>query len=289
MSLERNVPMLAHACKTTSVAADIHINGIFSSLFVLSFQSLPSVTITMDLGFGKENQVVGDAVGKALLQSSSAQEAALDHELQRYDSLLQDEDALEQLRRKRLAELKKQQDQRAQWKRQGHGVYQDLVDSSNVDVAKAFFEATKQSSRVIIHFYRPTTPACEIFHSHLSILATQHLETKFLRINVGGCDEGINGASFLVDKLGIVIMPTVVLVKDRRVVHHLHGFDELGGMDDFSIKTLAYVLSTHGVLNARDDEVPPPKDVQGGGINAIRVMKHGKIREGMYNDEYDSE
>jgi hypothetical protein len=246
----------------------------------------------MDLGFGKENQVVGDAVGKALLFSSEQQEAALDNELQRYDRLLQDkdEDALEQLRKERLQTLKQQHEQRMRWKAQGHGVYCDLVDSSNADVARAFFEATKQSERLVIHFYRPTTPACDTFHSHLSKLAALHLETRFLKINVEGCEEGINGASYLVTKLGIIVMPTLVLVKNRKVVHHLHGFDELGGSDDFATKTLAYVLGTHGVLNARDDEVPPPRDVQGSSsVNAIRVTKGSKIREGMYNDDYDSE
>jgi thiol-disulfide isomerase/thioredoxin len=213
----------------------------------------------MDLGFGKENQVVGEAVNRVLSQQTKAQEAAIDEELNRYDSLLEDETALEQLRKRRLEQLKKQQKQRQEWKNNGHGEYRDLVDSKNVDVAKAFFETTKQSERVVVHFYRPTTSTCDIFHKHLQHLAAQHLETKFVKINVEGCEQGSNGASFLVEKLGIVILPTLVLIKNRKVIHHLHGFDELGGSEEFDTKTLAYVLGTHGVLNARDDEVPPTK------------------------------
>lgn len=247
----------------------------------------------MDLGFGKENQVLGDAVNKALLQTSKAQEAALDEELHRYDGLLEDEDALEQLREKRLQQLKQQQKQRQEWKSMGHGTYVDLVESTqNANVAKAFFETSKKSECVVVHFYRPLTPACDVFHSHLSKLASQHLETKFCKINVEGCEEGINGATYLVEKLGIVIMPTLVLIRKRKVVHHLHGFDELGGSDDFSVSTLAYVLGTHGVLSARDDEVPPPEDIaNGSSVNAIRISKGGSknIRQGGYTGAYEEE
>jgi thiol-disulfide isomerase/thioredoxin len=250
-------------------------------------QSLTSLLVKMDLGFGNANQVLGEVAAKALLQSSKAQEVALDAEMQRYDALLEDEDALEQLRARRLVQLKNTQKQRQQWKEQGHGVYSSLLEGQG-DVAKAFFEATKQSQRVVIHFYRPTTASCDIFHLHLQALARQHLETRFIKINVEGCEKGTNGASFLVEKLGIVILPTLVLIRDRKAVHHLHGFDELGGTDSFATNTLAYVLGKHGVVTPRDDEVPPYEDITGGSVNAIRILKAG-VRDGFHNDDYDNE
>jgi hypothetical protein len=75
---------------------------------------------------------------------------------------LEDETALEALRKRRLEQMKQQQKQRQECKSLGHGEYRDLVDSKNVDAAKAFFETTKQSERVVVHFYRPTTTTCEI-------------------------------------------------------------------------------------------------------------------------------
>ena len=241
----------------------------------------------MDLGFGNANQVLGEVAAKALFQSSKAQEAALDAELNRYDALLEDEDALEQLRARRLLQMKNAQKQRQQWKEQGHGVYSSLEEGQG-DVAKAFFEATKQSQRVVVHFYRPTTASCEVFHSHLQKLARQHLETRFVKINVEGCEKESNGSSFLVEKLGIVILPTLVLIRDRKALHHLHGFDELGGTDNFATNTLAYVLGTHGVLTPRDDEVPPYEDITGGSVNTIRIHKTG-VRDGFHDDDYDNE
>jgi hypothetical protein len=44
-------------------------------------------------------------------------------------------------------------------------------------------------------------------------------------------------------------MPTLVLAKNGETFHHIRGFDELGGTDDFTTEELAYVLSQHGVLN----------------------------------------
>jgi hypothetical protein len=254
----------------------------------------------MDLGFGKENQTVGEAVNRVLLESSKAQEAAIDSELQRFDALLENEDALEQLRRRRLQQLKSQQKQHFEWKANGHGTYVELNESTQTnDVAKTFFDITKQSERVVVHFHRPSTPTCQVFHAHLEKLASLHLETKFCKINVEACEEGINGASYLVQKLGIVVLPTLVLIQNRKVVHHLHGFDELGGTEDFSGNTLAYILGAHGVLNARDDEVPPPQDVAKGSssVNAIRIHKANSssssasknIRSSEYNGEYQDD
>jgi len=249
---------------------------------------------------------VGEAVNRVLLESSKAQEAAIDLELQRFDALLlEGEDALEQLRRRRLQQLKSQQKQRLEWKANGHGTYVELNESTQTsdDLAKTFFDITKQSERVVVHFHRPSTRTCQVVHAHLEKLGSLHLETKFCKINVEACEEGINGASYLVQKLGIVVLPTLVLIQNRKVVHHLHGFDELGGTEDFSTNTLAYVLGAHGVLNARDDEVPPPQDVRmakgSSSVNAIRIHHKANssstssasknIRSSEYNGEYQDD
>jgi hypothetical protein len=68
----------------------------------------------------------------------------------------------------------------------------------------------------------------------------------------------------------------------------LHGFDELGGTDEFATNTLAYVLGSHGILTPRDDEVPPSEDIAGGSVNAIRIHK-ASVREGLHDESYDDE
>lgn len=234
----------------------------------------------MDLGFGQKNSAMGHAAAKALLQASKVQEQVLEQEISNYDRLLDDDEALEALRIKRLEQMKKEQQNRIQWKAQGHGVYSELGQGQDTrDVARAFFEVGKLSERLVIHFYRPTTPTCDIFHSHLEKLAPKHLETRFLRINVEACDTGSTtaaaaasrgsgtGASYLVEQLGVYVMPTLVVIRNRKVVHHIRGFDEWGGTETISTDSLAFVLGQHGGLIPTDDENNPlERNVIGRGI-----------------------
>jgi hypothetical protein len=232
---------------------------------------------------------------KALKTLTQLQEAALDAELDQYDALLQDDDALERLRERRKLEWKEQQQQRQRWKEYGHGTYSELTGDSTSDVAKAFFEASKQSDRFIVHFYRPTTsPYCDVFHKHLTTLAENHWETRFVKINVESTREGNQGLQYLIDKLQIRIMPTVVLIHKRRQVHQLRGFDELGGHENFSTTLLAHVLAAYEVLTLKShemdqlDEASDELEQIDGGVNRIKLNK--AIRRGIYEgDDNDEE
>jgi thioredoxin-like negative regulator of GroEL len=118
--------------------------------------------------------------------------------------------------------------------------YSELTDT------KEFFNAAKKSSRMVVHFYRGVTPRCEIVDAHFSKLAPAHVETRFVKINA-------EKNPFLVERLGIILMPSIVLIKDGKTDHTIHGFDEFGGVDDFTTETVAYVLAHHGVLNYEED------------------------------------
>jgi hypothetical protein len=265
----------------------------------------------MDLGFGNTNQAIGNAAASTLLRATEAQEAAIASEISRYDALLESNDSeLEKLRERRLAQMKSAADQRTKWLENGHGVYADLLSESQQqqhggDIARAFFDAAKKSNRIVIHFHRPTTRQCDVFHAALERLAPKHPETRFLKIDVEGCDDvreggsGV-GAKYLVEKLGIVVMPTLLIVKDRKAHHQLRGFDELGGRTDFTVNELAYVLGGHGALTRKDDEEVEPSFIGGGGgergsfagVNSLR-MKFGAgergVRRGGYDDFDDDE
>eukprot|EP00980_Cylindrotheca_fusiformis_P012614 scaffold3084_cov144-Cylindrotheca_fusiformis.AAC.62 len=242
----------------------------------------------MDLGFGSQNQKVGAVAANALLQGAKAQEESVEAELARYDRLLEDDDGLEELRRQRLAQMQKTHSQQKKWKDLGHGTYEELGGGHDArDVAREFFQAAKESDRLVVHFYRPTTRFCDVFHAHLEKLAPKHMETKFVRINVADCDHQGGGASYLVEKLGIIVMPTLLLVKDRKSIHQIRGFDELGGSDEFPTNALAFVLGQHGVLDPRDDEEVPEDVFNMEGINSIRINK-GARRGYRYGDaEFD--
>mmetsp|Transcript_19852 Transcript_19852/g.25564 ORF Transcript_19852/g.25564 Transcript_19852/m.25564 type:complete len:245 (+) Transcript_19852:48-782(+) len=244
----------------------------------------------MDLGFGQGNQTVGQAAAQAIEQVAKAQAEVLDQEMAKYDALLEDDQALEALRNRRLGQMKKAQQNKSKWLSLGHGVYSEFGSGQDTrDVARDFFEAAKQSERMVVHFYRPTTPLCDIFHKHLQLLAPKHLETRFVKINVEGADgsRGSGGASsFLVDKLGIRVMPTLVIVKNRKVEHHLRGFDELGATEEFSTEALAHVLGTYGgLIRTEEEEHPPEMDISSLGVNRIQI-KDGKHRMSLDDDDF---
>jgi len=193
--------------------------------------------------------------------------------------------------------MKAAQTQKTKWLENGHGTYADLSSGQQMDVAKAFFDAAKASNRMVVHFHRSSTRQCDVFHAALERLAPKHPETRFVKINVEGCDDtreggsGV-GAKYLVEKLGIVVMPTLLIVKDRKASHQVRGFDELGGKDDFTVNELAYVLGGHEALTRKDEEEVEPTFMGGGergieGVNSLRMMFGGSgrgVRRGGYDD-----
>ena len=238
----------------------------------------------MDLGFGNKNQRLGNVAASALLQVAQVQESTVDDQLDQFDDLLNDEEALSKFRANRMQELQQRHSQQKQWRAAGHGSYEELAASrqDSRDVAQEFFRVTKESDRVIVHFYRTSTALSDVFHKHLQEIAHKHLEARFLRINVEDCDrEGGKGASYLVEKLGIVVMPTLVLIHKRKAVHHIRGFDELGGTPDFPTSTLVNLLATHNVLHKEDTEYDNEDEhnesswnsKRVGGVNSIRIQR----------------
>lgn len=238
----------------------------------------------MDLGFGKSNQRLGNVAASALLQVAQVQESTVDEQLDQFDDLLHDEEALSKFRAKRMQELQQSHVQQQQWRSAGHGSYEELAASrqDSRDVAQEFFRVSKESERVIVHFYRPSTPWSDVFHKHLQEIAHNHLEARFVRINVEDCDkESGKGASYLVEKLGVIVMPTLVLIHKRKAVHHVRGFDELGGTPDFPTSALVKLLVHHKVLHQKDNEDDNEDEhnesmwnsKRVGGVNAIRLQR----------------
>ena len=175
-----------------------------------------------------------ERVGDGILQVAQAEESALDAKLQALENL--GEDDFEVLRQKRRAELQMKARKEQDWKQLGHGRYLEVNDT------KEFFNHCKKSERVIAHFYRPVTARCQIVDAHFEKLAQTHLETKFIKVDA-------EKNPFLAERLCIIVMPTIVLIKSGKTEHSIRGFDEFGGTDDFRTEDVAWVLSQHGVLD----------------------------------------
>ena len=155
------------------------------------------------------------------------------------DNLTQDD--FEELRKKRVEQLKAKQNMMDTWKSQGHGKLEEIADE------KQFFEEAKTNKLVVCHFYRSTTPYCLLLDQHLMKISPKHMETRFIKLNAEKCD-------YLVTKLRITVMPTLIIMVDNYACGRVEGFTELGNTDKFSTEKLEQVLGEKGVI----DYVPPP-------------------------------
>lgn len=190
--------------------------------------------------------IMEEAIQKQLedhvVQAAQAIEDAIDDKIAQLDKM--DEDDLEALRERRMAQLKKSVSQQKEWLALGNGTYSELGDQ------KEFFELVKGPDRLVAHFYRPTTWRCEIFDRHLSRLCKKHLGTRFIKVNA-------EKSPFLVDRLKIWMIPSLVLIVKGKAVHTICGFDEVGG-DDFDVEALEAVFRKHGAIvgdrTAADDD-----------------------------------
>ena len=160
--------------------------------------------------------------------------------------------------------MKKMQQQKQEWLTQGHGQYEEISEE------KEFFSICKKSKFVVCHFYRDSTFRCKIVDKHLNILAPNHLETKFIKINAEKCP-------FLVERLRIKVMPTICLAKDGKTIDYIVGFDDLGGSDEFTTDILEWRIARAEVINYSGDLLNPPENATGkkkGGILGLGTSKN---------------
>ncbi|XP_051131440.1 thioredoxin domain-containing protein 9 homolog [Andrographis paniculata] len=179
-----------------------------------------------------ENANVQEILEKQLLTVAKAVEDKIDDEIAALDRL--DLDDIEVLRERRLQQMKKMAEKRSRWTALGHGEYSEIPNE------KEFFSVVKASERVVCHFYRENWP-CKVMDKHMAILAKQHIETRFVKLNA-------EKSLYLSEKLKIVVLPTLALVKNAKVEDYVVGFDELGGTDDFSTEELEERLAKAEVI-----------------------------------------
>ncbi|KAL9244955.1 hypothetical protein vseg_018668 [Gypsophila vaccaria] len=184
---------------------------------------------------------------KQVLTVAKAMEDKLDEEIAALDRL--EDDDLEALRERRRRQMKKMAEKRSRWIALGHGEY------SEIPAEKDFFAVVKASERVVCHFYRENWP-CQVIDKHLSILAKQHIETRFVKIHA-------EKSPFLAEKLKIVVLPTLALIKNAKVENYVVGFDELGGKDDFSTEDLEEILGKYQVINFEGESSAKPSKSKG--------------------------
>lgn len=154
-----------------------------------------------------------------------------------------DEDyALEQIRAKRIAEIKAAQQIKTTQANLGHGSYSEIKEDE-------FLPSVIKSPFAVVSFFSADFPRCLIVDKHMSALARQHPETRFVRLDA-------TKAPFFVQKLKIIMLPSILLFKDGINIDRIVGFDELGGRDDFKTIALERRLVQAQVVK-RPEDWPP--------------------------------
>ena len=93
-------------------------------------------------------------VEQRLLAAAEMIEQHVDAKLEQLDKM--DEDDFEALRRKRMLNMKKAEQQKKEWMQIDHGRYEEIADESE------FFGVCKKSQNVVCHFYRDSTFYCKV-------------------------------------------------------------------------------------------------------------------------------
>ncbi|CAG9855772.1 unnamed protein product [Phyllotreta striolata] len=184
-----------------------------------------------------------NSVEQNLLHVTKAIEKQVDTVIEQIENL--DTTDLEQIRKNRVKELKKYEEQKRIWLQNDHGKYEELPEE------KCFFDVIKKSDNVVLHFYRDATPRCAIVDMHLKILAPRHIETKFTKLNAEKCP-------FLVEKLKIKVLPSIVLIQNGIMIDKIIGFTQLGNTDDFTTELLEWRIAQNSIIKYDGDLSTPP-------------------------------
>mmetsp|Transcript_57684 Transcript_57684/g.185359 ORF Transcript_57684/g.185359 Transcript_57684/m.185359 type:complete len:185 (-) Transcript_57684:130-684(-) len=174
-----------------------------------------------------------DFLSGALLAAARDTEAELDAELSRLDAIKDDD--LEDLRRKRMEQMKSSHADRQKKLAVGHGEY-DMIEE------KDFFDVAKKSEKIIVHFWRESTWRCEVMDKHLRQLAQKHWGTRFVKINA-------EKAPYLSERLHIWCLPSLVLCKGGKTEHTVVGFSEFSTGDEVTTEEVEEVLAKWGLIS----------------------------------------
>mmetsp|Transcript_71665 Transcript_71665/g.221661 ORF Transcript_71665/g.221661 Transcript_71665/m.221661 type:complete len:185 (-) Transcript_71665:308-862(-) len=169
----------------------------------------------------------------AVVAVAKEKEAELDEELARLDAIKEDD--IEEIRRKRLEQMKASHADRRSKLAAGHGEY-EMIDE------KEFFDVAKQSDKIVVHFWRESTWRCEIMDKHLKQLAQKHWGTRFVKLNA-------EKAQYLAERLHIWVLPSLVCCKGGKTDHTIVGFSEFATGDEATTEEVEALLAKWGMVS----------------------------------------
>ena len=193
------------------------------------------------IGGGKTNKILSDITTTAMAEKATESLIAMQSsEADSYATESNDDD-LEQLRQKRLAELKSsRKEQIENVSVRGHGQYTEIAQDE-------FLPSVTASRQVVCHFYHKDFQRCKIIDMHLQVLARAHTETKFVYINA-------EKTPFFVERLNVRTLPTLLFFRDGINFERVLGFDGISNKDSFPTSALAKRLARSGMITPKNQD-----------------------------------
>ncbi|GLB33928.1 putative NTP binding protein [Lyophyllum shimeji] len=139
------------------------------------------------------------------------------------------------IRERGLDVLRREMERMQEMKKSEHGQYTEITDEKEV------VRVSAHEPRCVVHFYHTNFKRCEIMDKHLRALAPKYFSTRFIRVFV-------ESVPWLVEKLGIKVLPCVICFVDGVSKDRLIGFEQLGNSDKFDTAVLELRLSQCGVI-----------------------------------------
>lgn len=152
-----------------------------------------------------------------------------------------DDDSLEAMRAKRMAQMKEKMEKNLKYQALGHGEYSEIEE-------EVFLKTVTASERCVVHFYHKQFEKCKVMDMHLRKCAKKFMGTRFVRMDA-------EKAPFFVEKLGVKTLPCAVVFNDGVAKGKQVGFDGLTiGGDEFETVMLAYKIKCWDGLEEDFDE-----------------------------------
>jgi len=198
-----------------------------------------------------------------------------------YDDLLNEtDDALDAIRHKRMEQLRQQQGQAAEHRALGHGELRTIAQDDFLP------ECTGKSEWVAMHFYHKEFERCKIMDHHLKIIAGQHMNCKFLRMDA-------EKAPFFVHKLQVKTLPTLIVFREGKAIDKLYGFEGLAKNanepDQWHTGRLQQWLAGTGAIQYKVPTEELREEMESMGIRPKGTVWSGTSRSGFRSTNYDSD
>ncbi|KAG6821603.1 hypothetical protein H0H93_000112 [Arthromyces matolae] len=139
------------------------------------------------------------------------------------------------MREQGLEVLRREMERMQEMQKSHHGEYTEITDEKEV------VRVSAHEPRCVVHFYHTNFKRCEIMDKHLKLLAKKYFSTRFFRVFV-------ENVPWLVERLGIKVLPCVICFVDGVSKERLIGFEQLGNSDKFDTAMLELRLSMCGAV-----------------------------------------